>query len=562
MQVELARPIKNKASSPERALAELAHAHDLLTRGEDGILRVPFLVRGKLRVPEAITREAIDHRFRELDAEAGPSDGLPGYARVGGAQVLREVVTRPKIAGTPRFVYTVMPVFEPDEVIERDVAALAEELYDLPVTEIVAYADGLAKAYRESLAFINTVRDATRLTAELPDEEHDLAFATVPMLLDGASLKASVDHELCAWGHSGSELLDGWRAIDAAVMPAPVHATLARALAAPFVPREAEIRAMPTRQLHITAGNAPHIPFFSAMRAIATKSAAVVKSPSGATIPGALLALLALASNPDHPITKHLSFVYWPGGDESVEGALFMPGAFDRVVVWGAPGAVSSVRSRAVGTKVVTLDPRYGVSMIGRELFAEADLGAVASRVVADALVANQKACIASQVVYVEGGHDADVARFAEALRAALHAFDEASPNVIADQARGDVLRLLKGRLLDADWYTNESGGGAFSSAVVVCRDEFSMASHPMCRFLVVRPVADLDELVKTGRVLHHGVSTVSVWPEPRRKALRTAIAAQGVSNVPPLGQSGTGFSGQPHDGMRVLSELVDWKNA
>ncbi len=57
MQVELARPIKNKASSAHHALAELAHAHDLLSRGEDGILRVPFLVRGKLRVPEAITRE-------------------------------------------------------------------------------------------------------------------------------------------------------------------------------------------------------------------------------------------------------------------------------------------------------------------------------------------------------------------------------------------------------------------------------------------------------------------------------------------------------------------------
>ena len=44
--------------------------------------------------------------------------------------------------------------------------------------------------------------------------------------------------------------------------------------------------------------------------------------------------------------------------------------------------------------------------------------------------------------------------------------------------------------------------------------------------------------------------------------ALRDQIAASGVSNVLPLGQCERIVPGAPHDGMMVLSELVDWKTA
>jgi hypothetical protein len=292
-----------------------------------------------------------------------------------------------------------------------------------------------------------------------------------------------------------------------------------------------ELRALPTRQLHITAGNSAHIPFLSALRAIAIKSPAVIKSPYGAVLPGALLALAA-STQPDHPITRHLSIVYWPGGDASIEQQLFAPGAFDRIVVWGAPLAVQSVKERAQHTKVLTFDPRYGVSLIGRSAD---DLEAIARKTVCDALVANQKACIATQVV----------------------AFDAEVPNYLAPAQRGEVKRLMKGIFLEADWYPNQVAG-AFSSAVIVARQEFKVTALPMCRFLVIRPVASLEDALVH---LHPGVATVSVHPESRRRALATRIGARGVSNIVPLGQSGSGFSGQSHDGMRVLCELVDWKN-
>lgn len=78
-----------------------------------------------------------------------------------------------------------------------------------------------------------------------------------------------------------------------------------------------------------------------------------------------------------------------------------------------------------------------------------------------------------------------------------------------------------------------------------------------MCRLAVVRPVADLRDALA---YLHEGVSTVGVYPETRRLALRDAIAARGVSSILPLGQCERVFPAAPHDGMLVLSELVDWK--
>ena len=89
--------------------------------------------------------------------------------------------------------------------------------------------------------------------------------------------------------------------------------------------------------------------------------------------------------------------------------------------------------------------------------------------------------------------------------------------------------------------------------------DEFDVLDHPSCRLVVVRPVPDLDAAL---RYLHPGVSAVGVYPEERRLHLRDSIAGRGVSSILPLGCCEQVFAGIPHDGMLVLSQLVDWKCA
>jgi hypothetical protein len=296
------------------------------------------------------------------------------------------------------------------------------------------------------------------------------------------------------------------------------------------------------------------VPIISALRGLLTKSAVTIKSPSGAILTGALFALAAAAAGPGHPFTRHLSIVYWQGGDESVETVLFLPNAYDRIVVWGAPEAVTSVQARAQMTRVISFNPRYSASLIGREAF-DGDLAEVAFRACVDTMIYNQRACTASLVHYVEGS-PAQAEEYASHVRAVLSRWDAMAPQMVTPETIGALERLRRGRYVQAGWGLNRPAG-RYASGVVVMPDEFDILDHPLCRLVVVRPVPDLTAALQ---YLHPGVSAVGVYPEPRRLSLRDAIAARGVSSVLPLGRCEQVFAGMPHDGMLVLSQLVDWK--
>jgi len=357
-------------------------------------------------------------------------------------------------------------------------------------------------------------------------------------------------------------LLDEWVEMPATRMPGPVHFVgadlLPDALTRELHSYKALVRAMPTRQLHITAGNSPLVPILSLLRAVWTKSSCALKLPAEAVLPGSLVALIAATAAPRHPITRHLSMVYWRGGDENVERILFLPGAFDRIVVWGAPDSVASVRARARFTKVICFNPRYSVSVIGHEAFDEGEggLDEVAARAVCDSMVENQKACVASLVHYIEGSVE-DAERYAAAVERSLARWDAQLPHPLLNRHRSLLKRIERGALLDARVRYHEVGG-AYHSGVVVAPHEFAIKDHPMCRLIIVRPVPSLDECL---RFLHPGVATVGIFPDDRRRALRDRVAARGVSNIVPLGHGGAAAAGSSHDGMLVLSELVDWKN-
>ncbi len=534
-------------------IEKIAREKDLFRMDGDGMIRVPILLKGVLRAPAQMSRAEAERAF-----SAQGADGT--WARAGGNLVLREpVYHRASLERSGAFAYTVLPDFRPEEVIEADpVAVLAERLAPMPFSGVVEWLDGVRKALDKAAGFVDAVRRDTAGMSEHPDMWHDGGFAAFPFLLDSEAARKMVDRELSSWGIPGTGLLEGWQPLPEPA-PAADPAPLMAAALFPDEPffretRAPKIRAFPTRQLHITAGNAPQVPLISLLRAVLTKSAAVLKAPFGAVVPAALLGMAAAVALPDHPITKSLSIVYWPGGEPSYEDALLSPGSFDRIVVWGAPEAVESVKKKALYTKVLAFNPRYGVSFLGRE--ALQNLETAAARAATDSLVANQKACIASQIHYVEGSME-EAASYAEALKKALSAFDAAAPNLILPAVRGNLKRLMRGLFVNARWFINERDG-FFTSGAVLPDGEFPLSALTMSRLVMVRAVPDLTLALK---YLHPGVSTVGVYPPERLEIMADSIAARGVSNVVDLGRAGSGFGGQPHDGMMVLSELVDWKN-
>jgi hypothetical protein len=545
----------------ETNLCQLLHKHGWFTLSNDGVVRCPLLVKGRLVDPPNAGLDAIGRAFAVLDEHRGCADAYQSYIEVGDAQVLRHrEIDRQTMLGTGRWIYTVMPKVDARELVEMDIDGLANELYSIPHESVLEWLRLISAALEREADIVARVRDLDRMMSEHPDAFGDAAFVAFMSLLSPENATVSVDAELSQHGIPGRRLLDEWVEAPTTRMPGPVHVVgadiLPDALTSELPCDKVLVRAMPTRQLHITAGNSPLVPLLSLLRAVWTKSPCVLKLPSGAVLPGGLIALLAATAAPRHPITQHLSMVYWQGGDENVERILFFPGAFDRIVVWGAPDSIASVRARAGFTKIICFNPRYSVSFIGRDALRDNDLDEVAARAVCDSMVENQKACIASLVHYIEGSLE-DAERYAAAVERALDRWDAQMPHPLLNRHRGLLKRIERGVLLDARVRFHQVDG-AFRSGVVIAPHDFAIKDHPMCRLIVVRPVSDLDECL---RYLHPGVATVGIFPDSCRLALRDRVAARGVSNVVPLGHAGAAAAGSSHDGMLVLSELVDWKN-
>jgi hypothetical protein len=541
--------------------AQLLQENGWFALSNEGVVRCPFLVKGRLVDPPKVGLDAISRAFAGLDERRGSADEYQSYVAIGDAQVLRHrEIDRQTMLGTGRWIYTVMPKIDARELVETDIDGLANELYSIPHESVLEWLRLVSEALERETDIVARVRDLDRMTSEHPDAFGDVAFVAFTFLLAPETASASVDAELSRQGIAGRRLLDEWVEMPTTRMPGPVHVIgadmLPHALTKELSSHKIRVRAMPTRQLHITAGNSPLVPILSLLRAVWTKSPCMLKLPSGAVLPGSLMALIAATAAPRHPITQHLSMVYWQGGDENVERALFVSGAFDRIVVWGSPDSIASVRARAGFTKVICFNPRYSVSFIGQEALSEGDLDEVCMRAVCDSMVENQKACIASLVHYVEGSVE-DAERYAAAVERALERWDAQMPHPLLNRHRGLLKRIERGVLLDARVRFHQVDG-AYRSGVVIAPHDFAIKEHPMCRLIVVRPVADLDECL---RFLHPAVATVGIFPDSRRVAFRDRVAARGVSNVVPLGHAGAAAAGSSHDGMLVLSELVDWKN-
>lgn len=521
-----------------------------LLQNDCGVVRVPFLVKGRLIAPPEVGRDRIEAAFGHTGRDIR-------YCRLPGAQLIREpVIDRKTLRYTGEYVCQVLPAVSGSDLVETDIDGLARGLYSLSVEDILDYLGLISTALAGSPALAQRVREICRLTSELPDALLDGWFDAFPWVFDRDAAQAMIDSELSAWGMPGKRFLDGWVEVPAMPVPGLVLSPCINAGPSAGAERRAPaIRAMPTRQLHIAAGNTPEVPVVCALRALLTKSAAAVKCPRGTTLSASLFSVAAAVAAPDHPLTKGLSLVYWEGGDAAVEDVLFLPNAFDRIVVWGTGETVASVQSRSPFTRIISFNPRYSVSLIGREAF-EADLGQVAALAVADSLVHNQKACNSSLVHYIEATED-QAGLYAGLVQRALAEWDVAMPQFVAPSARGQVKRMRRGKYNGARWYLN-GGEEGLTSGVALMAGEFDVLDHPMCRLVVVRRVEDLLNVLE---YLHPGVSAAGIHPEETRLALRDRVLARGVSSVFQLGRCGRLFPGMPHDGMMALGQLVDWKN-
>jgi hypothetical protein len=406
--------------------------------------------------------------------------------------------------------------------------------FDTPLSEIMDVLEQLGqwlKADPQGLiaeALENSVR-----TGPLPRSIMEFSYANIGNAFNRRSMEFQVQTEL-----GGPDVLDGWREIHDAPSGRP-----------------ARIRAFPPRLIHIVAGNAPGVSALTIVRGALTKGVHLLKLPSNDlfTAPAILRGLATVA--PNHPVTRSFSAAYWRGGDDAVEGTLFRPQFFDKIVAWGGESSIrSALKYVGPGFELVSFDPKTSISLIGKEVFDSPEvLAEVADKAAFDATLMNQQACASSRFQFIEGSTE-QVDRYCELLQQRM-AVDRPTASAKGPRVPGELRDEIDGlRMLEPIYRVF----GDYDGSGIVIRSEEPVDFHPDGKIVNVVQVKDLREAVRYANV---ATQTVGVFPARRKTELRDLLASQGVQRVVAVGGSAGVEAGLPHDGFNPLQRFVRWVN-
>jgi hypothetical protein len=401
---------------------------------------------------------------------------------------------------------------------------------DTPVAEIidvlVAVGEHLTKDPDGALA---EALERSVKSNPLPRDVLERSYAGLGRIFNRRLMEFQVEQEL-----GGADVIDGWR---------DVSTTSGR---------PARIRAFPTRLVHIIAGNAPGVAAQSVIRGALTKCVNLFKLPSN-DLYSATAILRALSTvAPGHPVARSFSAAYWRGGDAVVEGRLFRPQFFDKIVAWGGESTIrGALQYVGPGFELVAFDPKTSISMVGKEAFESDDtLEDATTRGAFDATLMNQQACTSSRFQFIEGSV-ADVDRYCAKLQAKL---GEERPTASSTPVplAGPVRDELDGLRAFEDEYRVFGG---YEGRGLVVRSEAPVDFYPDNKIVNVVRVKDLRDAVKHVSV---ATQTVGVYPAKRRVELRDALCSAGTQRVVALGLAQP-EGGLPHDGFYPLRRFVRW---
>jgi hypothetical protein len=316
--------------------------------------------------------------------------------------------------------------------------------------------------------------------------------------------------------------------------------------------RRSFTRAFPPRLIHVLPGNSPVVSVQSIALGAMVKAVNLFKMGSSDPFMAVAILRTMLDVDPNHPLPRSMSAVYWRGGDDRVERAVYRPQYFDKIVAWGGGDAINNVIKYLMpGLQLVSFDPKTSISMIGVEAFgSEQVLDEVATRASHDVGMLNQEACVCSRVLFVEGDRS-QIDRFCDRLRQKLVEHSAASgkaPPLPRDTAE-EVEAL---RMMGEDygvWGLTDGNG------LVVLTEE-PADFHPIHKTANVVPVKSLKDAFK---YINVATQTVGVYPPARMPELRDGLASGGAQRLVRLGDAGGQSIGAPHDAMYIMHRFVHW---
>jgi hypothetical protein len=329
------------------------------------------------------------------------------------------------------------------------------------------------------------------------------------------------------------------------------------------------VRAVGTRQLHITAGNVPVVAAYTVIRTALTKSDCLIKSPSNDPLTANAIVRTMIDMDPEHPVTKHFAVAYWKGGDDVMDSSICRTSRIDKITAWGGMASMKHIQKYLVpGLDLVAMNPKLSISIVGKEALASEEAMAEAAQGLAVAAGRlNQTACSSTRVVYVESGtDDASIERLVALGKKYYDAVQTLPPHLSTPAPRPD--RNLQAELdsieMEDDFYWVK--GDTIKGGVIVSRFEGKVDFSDQLNNRIVNlvPLADLTKLYEW---CDDQTQTVPIYPESLREKMRDGLALRGVQRIVPLAvnidreKATEEFDapGLPHDGIEPMRRMVRW---
>ncbi|HEV2694514.1 MAG TPA: acyl-CoA reductase [Verrucomicrobiae bacterium] len=312
--------------------------------------------------------------------------------------------------------------------------------------------------------------------------------------------------------------------------------------------------------VHIAAGNIPNPTWMSLTLGLLTRSAQFVKCATGSSYLPRLFAHSIYEL--DHKLGACLELAEWRGGNIDLEGRLFAEA--DCVTATGSDETLAAIR-QVLPSKVRFLGygQRVSFGFVTREVLRDESVAKIVSAAADDVIAWDQNGCLSPHVIYVEERGLVESDRFAELLAVELAKREAAEPrgnlsveNSATIASRRALYEAIVVHRADAKiWQSHGS-----TAWTVVFEHDTRFQFSCLNRFIYIKPVPDVADVLQGIDAVHGKVSTVGIAAPPEKmKELAVRFARWGATRICPLGQMQNPPLTWRHDGRPALGDLITW---
>lgn len=302
--------------------------------------------------------------------------------------------------------------------------------------------------------------------------------------------------------------------------------------------------------LHITPANAESLPFLAIVESLLLGNINWLRPSSSEQ--GLTLELLQAFLDCDATNTLANYLAILPVTTDKL--ALLMAHA-DGVSAWGGDAALNAIRQQLPGgCRWIPWGHRISFSWLVPEAVDDHQLDALADEICRF----DQQACSSSQTIFVDTESLATLKETGDGLAAAMHRRSGHWPVQLPDEkSAADITCAQAVNELDLIFTGADNLCWGGENWRILLENTVGLEPSPLYRTLLLRPLPR-HKLVQTLRPWRTWLQTCSLAAPANDTAfLSQLLLAAGVNRVTTLAGMHSGYSGEPHDGLFALSQLV-----